>query len=247
MTLNLPRDYRATNQFFHLKRAVGEANAIIIVDSLWVQLGYQLEIHGISGFFQASDMAAFMENTPVQCPNIMERLVESGWLSRRGENYECPLFFYYNPELDKDYIPKFASARYIQFSRNEPVIRRESNTLVAELPQELWEGFDRTRILPAEMNEAIVLIKTVDGILSLGKRQLKEYTLPLIHAALRVVQVYGGSKLKVIMRRLFVRRSDQGLPRNTTQLLDKFDDMVVSIMPDEGYVKWAKAEGNKKI
>lgn len=242
MILKRPRDFACLNQFVRLRKVLGDSSAVIVVDGLWTQLGYQLEIHGASGFFEFKDAELFLRSLPIpqdQKPVVMSALLESGFLRVQGHDFDCPLFLYYNPELDKNYIPD-ANKWYI-YDRARNQMEEDKSATVTKLPKDCW-FVEETRVMPGDMNRIVMLVKTVDGILKLGRRAPEEYDTPLIHAALRVIQSHTDARLDIILKRLWIKRSTNGIPRNTVAVLNQFEDVLVAIMPNDGFLNWARLQ-----
>jgi hypothetical protein len=241
MILKKPRDYACFSQFSKLSKLLGEGSALIVIEVLWVQLGYQVEIHGTSGFLAQGDVEIYLRALPIpdpQKPEVMPALLASEWLKPRGEHYECPLFFHYNPEIDKDFIPD--DSRHYLFDRAREQYLHESSGVVANVPPDCWTVSDDVKITPAEMNRIVMLVKTVDGILRLGKRESHEYDMALVHTGYRVIQQFTELQLGIILKRLWLKKNARGIPRNTVQLLNDFDNVMIAIMPNDGFLKWAR-------
>lgn len=240
MILKRPRDFYCFNQYRNIMKVLGESSAIIVLDMLWIHLGYQVEVHGVSGFLERDAMGMLLRELPIPQPQlekVVPALLQSKLLRARGEHFECPLFTYYNPEIDANYIPDDSKWHLYDRARSQYV--EDSSETTAKIPKDSWV-VNGEKVTPADMNRIVMLVKTVDGILKLGKRTPAEFDPPLIHAASRVIREFSEAQLSVVLKRLWLKKNTSGIPRSTAQLLNDFNSVMIAIMPNDGFLKWAQ-------
>jgi hypothetical protein len=245
MTLSLPRDFQAYSCYRRLRDMIGDNAALCLFVRLWVELGYQIDVHGGSGVFSKKEAQAFLDSLPIgpEKTAAFGSLVNSQCLIPSGEDYVCPMFVLANKDLDANYVPDSQRAQLLSaFNKRIQKIDKNAIPFTATIPPECWSVDDRI-MTQEEMKRAVMLIKTIDAVLRSPDRQAYDYTPGLCQAALQVTKDYTENKLHVILRTMFIKRSTCGLNRSTEYYLNHFEDVVLKLMPDEGFIKWSKKRG----
>jgi hypothetical protein len=237
-----PRDIQGHNAFRSLALDLGEVGALYLLHKLFVELAYQSGIHGKVGLFDRGELPVFIESiSPLKLDHnaAIVSLLKAKILVPEGDNWFCSIFAECNPELDVDYIHPANTAK-LQFNRRKQAIEKQSAKLVERLPPEAWLAQDGSRVLPLEMNRALNFIKTLDNICAFPERRPEEFEIGLIHDACRLAGQYDPKHLDVILRRIYLKRKSAAVPKHPQGILRNFHHLVLTLFPDQGYVKWDK-------
>ena len=245
MTYKTPRDIEGLNAFRSLAKDLGEIAAHYLLHKLFIELAYQTGLHGKSGLFNRGELPVFADalSGAMFDPNTaVVSLLKAGLLvPEGGDNWFCPIFAEHNPELDLSYISPGNTAK-LQFNRRREALEKTTPKLIALLPPEAWLKANGSRVLPQEMNRALNLIKTLDNICGFPERRPEDFEIGFIHDACRLVGEFDIQHLDVILRRVFLKRKSPAVPKHPQGILRNWHHLILSLFPDEGYVKWDKLE-----
>ena len=123
------------------------------------------------------------------------------------------------------------------FQRKRSKIESGAVSFVSQLPKECSFNSGSAPLTPEQLRRAVMLIKTLDAVLKIPDRKPEKYTPGMIQAAVDVGSRYSEEKIVTILCRLNLKKNT-GMRNETGSLLEKFDELVVRIMPNDGYVKW---------
>jgi hypothetical protein len=249
MDAKIPRDIEGYPLFPRLMRSIGNrADAVFVVHRLWTALCYQVDIHGQAGLFEGNEMPEFCQSivdalapSKVLTPGgVLASLTSSRLLQPRGDDYFCTLFFSLNPNLD---LKEMVQVRSKIYGKVWSAVKRRTGKIIPNLHASLWEKGNGTKFTDAEMNESVLLIKTLDRILHIPERSPKEFDVPLIQSAYQITREFGQARLTAILRRFFQCRALPGVPRTTPLMLNGWDKALAIITPEDGWGLWIKKEG----
>lgn len=241
--MKIPDDIELSFQFRELNKSFG-GKAWIIFGILWSQLAAQAKTHGRAGMYERRwfhHLCSALEKAGVETAEVEAKLVESEMLRESGDDYFCPIFAGCNHEMDWSHIPE-TSEWSKQWDSFMQTTARNGLQVQRKLPKPVWYLPRGGTVPTAVMNRAIVLISTLDQILR-TPRKPESMTPFLIQAAVAVVGDHTDLKLSVVLRRfLSLSRPSLSpkLPRTTEDCLRHFDDLIVGIMPNDGFVDWLK-------
>jgi hypothetical protein len=250
MDTKIPRDIEGHPFFPRLAKAFGgRAAASFVSLRLWCELGYQVEIHGKSGVMDFHEVPAFCDSVvdgleplgqKLTPELVIAALTDARLLEPHGEHYFCQIFARMNPDLD---LKAAEGSRNRHFMLISKAAGKMAQKVVPRLEGHLWDKGDGTRFTAAEMNEAVLLIKTIDRIMHLKpERRPGEFDTALIQDAHRIVTGTSANQLTAVLKRYYKCRSLAGLPRTTPLVLKEWDDVLAKITPEDGWGLWAKKE-----
>ena len=242
MNYKTPRDIEGYNAFRCLAKDLGEVAALYLLHKLFIELAYQAGIHGKAGLFIRGELPVFNDSLSKAAldPNAaVIALLKAKILVPESDNWFCPIFADHNPELDVDYIHPGQTAK-LQFNRRKAAMEKDTPKLVQSLPPESWLKGDGSRVLPLEMNRALNLLKTLDNICGFPERRAEDFEVGFIHDACRLIGEYDSQHLDVMLRRIFLKRKSPAVPKHPQGILRNWHPLVLTLFPDDGYVKWDK-------
>jgi hypothetical protein len=245
VVLKFPRDISHVTELRKMTMILGdEGRAILLWFALMVQLGYECESTGVAGFLADSDEFIFVKSLHFPCDTPIAILEKSGLLLKEKGGWRCPIFEFYNAELDSSFVPPDVDANWKTFRSGQKAMLEETPQLLQDMPPTSWFLEDGRKLEEPEMRRVVMLVKSVDAILRVGKRGPTEYDLPHVHAAAAIIRDYSDVKIMVILKRGFEvtrkRGLPVGLPRNTLRFLQRWEDVIAAIMPSDGFERWAK-------
>lgn len=248
MILQIPRDFQSYPCFRNLMIEVGnEIDATFLFFKLWVELGYQCDLHEQPGYFDRGCIEAFnasMKKFDGKA-GLLCLLAAKVITPHKDEgDYICPMFMKVNQQLCGDTLPPAERAEMVgRFNRKKHVARENTESVAKRLPEDVWMGPFGLRLTLEEMKRCITLIKIVDSVVAQKARQKFEFTLGIIHDAHRVNSRFSDTQTEIILKRLFFVRRQKvvTLPRFAAQVLSRWDDILYQIMPDDGFLNWDKA------
>jgi hypothetical protein len=246
MVISIPRDYQSYPVFRLLtaKMDGDEVWANHLFMRLWVELGYQCDLHEQPGMFDRGCIESF--NHSVHRPDAFAILLEVNLLHSRDEDYYCLMFAKANQELNPDLLPDHQRRELLgRFSKKREVAASDAAHLIPRLPDEVWLTETGERMTLEQMKRCITFIKTTDSVQRMKARQKNEFTVGLVHDAYRIITRFTDVQLDVILKRLYfarARKLSTHVPRNTGDLLRRFEEILYVLLPDEGFIRWDKGK-----
>ena len=241
MLLTFTRDIALTNQFWRLKKLIGEEHAWVLWIHLWINLALQAEfVHGAVGHFAGSEEKAFREGLPIPIDDPITVLLKAGFLEVESGGWSCKMFLNGNEKMDWDYIEADTDERVELWRQGLQRVCSETPEAIRSLPVECLTDKDGNPIPTDRLTRAVMLIKTLDGVLKFARRKPEQFSVRLVQAAAAVVERFPDDlQREVILKRFFFKRSIKGFPRQTERLLHDWDQAMMLVYPDEGWQRWA--------
>lgn len=248
--MNLPRDWESllpTHRLMSLCEGNRQRCAFLFLN-LWTNLAYQVMQHGHPGRFNPDEILTF---DAISDEGAFQRLCDAGVLTPDPTApgwWFCKLFADANYTLGDDWVPD-DEKRYLVQKVREGMEKASKKAMgvINQLPESAWAKLDNSTASFGERNRVIILIRTVDATCKLAERKAEEFTDGIIADALRVCQKHPPAQLDAILRRLYYRqrshKPDARVPKDPELLLKHWDDVVLWIMPEEGWDKWERTQG----
>ncbi len=252
ITFSIPRDYRLFNCYTRLKTLLKHDDQMTTyaVVMLYQQLAIQATMYGHVGFFKESEVEAFLLTVVIEAEyrhSLMQHFEKAGYLTRHEvfgvKGWFCESFHDNNFRLDKDYTevtgPVITNVGKLMKAAAEATLN-----LYQRIPRDCWLDLEGKQIDSTKMNEALLFIRTVDGIMQRSPRKEDQFTPSVIQSAVQIVTKFSQPKLLAIFRVWYPKARSESrsikLPRTTEQALEKFDDLVFLLMPAEGWELWGR-------
>lgn len=230
MTLHLERDIELTHQFWRLRQLMHPNDAFILLWCLYKSLAYQIEIHGAAGFFSAAEATPFVEGLPIKVQDPIGSLVQAGFLVAANEGWRCPLFESSHCMYDKDWIPEDDDPRVELWRNALERVNKETPEALKNLPAECLTDKEGKPIPMEKLTRCVMLVKTVDATLGFARRKPEEFDVAIIQQALEVVNSFPDDlQRELILQRIYRKRNLRGVPRNTIQLLKRFETTMLLV------------------
>lgn len=243
--MTIPDDIELAFPFRELQKRIGK-NVWLVVGRLFCDLTHQAKYHGRCGRYEAKWWPHFLASINnggiIGGEDVEAALLESQFVVRIGEDYFCELFYRANPQLDRSYIPPTAKW-FRDWDKFVTKLAGRSSQIIDRLPQATWYLPNGDIIAKSVMSQSIVLINTLDIICRRDTRVVEDYTPQLIQTASVICSGHSPIKLSIALKRFlsvsrpFLRAQ---YPRTTEDCLRRFDDLVLLLLPDEGYEAWQK-------
>lgn len=238
-------DIELSFPFRELARRIGVGHTWVAIGVLWSHLATQAKAHGRCGVYEGawiSHLWSALQRCDIPTDLIESHLAESRLLVKSGDDYFCELFSCMNPELDASYIPD-SNSWMLEWNNFKKKQEEKTEDHVDQLPKEAWQMPDGSIVPRTMMNRAWVLVNTLDIITTRKPRNPKDILPPTMHTALSVIACHNDSRLSVILRRFLAMsrpRMNKALPHTTRDCLANFDDLILAVMPNDGFLDWVK-------
>ena len=239
LKVSWPSHLSATHAVKRLSAIMGgdDVRVKYILFILWENLAMALESSGAAGYISDADLFIMQNGCPV--PNLTDKLIAAGLLQRQQGGAFCPMFSYYNSHLDASYLPDDATTSYATFKQSQDILTSAAYSVVEQLDPLAWLREDGTKMPPEALKECVLLIKTLDSILGLGRRAPAEFDVGLIAAASRLAARFPRDYIEVVLLRMFQKKgSALGFPKRVSYILENFDVVASKVAPPNGYDKW---------
>lgn len=250
MTTHFPAEIELTFQYRSMVSDMGPIITAAVFQRLWVDLAFQARVHGNAGLYRADYTAGLQDRLNKLFPlaenagaRIAQCLVRSKFIEVRSNgDWYCPLFYEFNNDLDKHYVPPtLAWAK--DWTKFMESVKEAAPTMSNKIPRTAWYRQDGQIIPEIMMNRALVLLNNLDIIIHREAREPQDLPVPLIHAAAEVVAKHGDLKLSAILKRFMAMsrpRQHPLAPPTTEDAIKIFDDLIFFVCPDEGFEAWVK-------
>jgi hypothetical protein len=240
--VRIPSDVELSFAFRELARRIGVGKAWTVIGILWSHLAIQARSHRRCGIYEGQWISHLWEVLKrADVPDAAPHLTDSHLIEPAGKDFYCALFHASNPELDGSYVPdgKSWKLEWEKFRDRQVTDTKQSVDL---LPAECWIVSGGS--IPASlMNRAWVLVNTLDLITARKGRKPESMTPLTMQAAARVVSQHSEAKLSIVLRRFLSMsrpKNNPILPLTTQECLANFDDLILAVMPTEGFCDWLK-------
>lgn len=250
MITHLPADFELWFPYKELAIRLGSPGAAFVFNRVWSDLAFQTRVHGQAGIYK-KEYLSHLENSVKEVPDAMRALLNSGFCKeRRNGDWWCPIFSCYNYHLDHSYVP--ADPAWLQawtdWFNDMMEVGRTLHRRVRPLAWYLPEN--GAAVSEKLMNRALVLCNILDRILTRKARKPDDIAVPTVQNALRVCIKHSDAKLAVITKRFMaVSRPhlNPTLPNTTEYALEHFDDLIVLLLPNDGFEAWHNRIENMKL
>lgn len=248
------REYRRLEKILADRfKTFGVYIAAFICVRLWVELGYQAVENEI-GRMPKSELEFWYYRTGADAIGISfeecrDALLKSELLQEHGPNhFMCRMFHDANHEhlRTTQAVLVIRDRDKERYDRIRSKMEKKTYAEVLKLPPDYFADVDGNPVTLIEMNSAIAVIRNIDAIQRCPQRSMADFTMGLIHDAVRFRRRFGSQKAELIMRRFFIRRNAPGVPKQAEQILANIDEFLIRIEPDEGWVRWANLRENEQ-
>jgi hypothetical protein len=147
-------------------------------------------------------------------------MTESGWLKAQDDGWFCERFARLNGHLAGNYVKKeVRMAAASEVSRNKNRIAQEAMQQAMLLPPEIYKRRDGSNLVGQEIDQVLVVIKTVDNCLQKRERRTASFTESLIADAAEVIAKHKREELVKFYEWLILNRNNPLVPQTTEQIL----------------------------
>lgn len=244
MKVSWPSHICSMHQSKRLLAIVGGdwAKVRVIIFELWENLTWSLESTGAAGYLSDADAFIFAQNLCIPIPNLIDKLVASGWLERQRGGAYCAVYSYYNKNLDASYLADDDTTSFGTFKASQEILTSAAYSVLEQADPLIWLNEDGTKRTPEAMRRCILLVKTLDSILGLGRRRPAEFDVGLVQSASRLCNAHPADYIEVVLLRLFQKKGTAlGFPKRTSYILENFEVVCSRVAPPDGFDRWLKA------